>query len=466
MVMRSAAQPDQSKLQMLFYKAGHFCTLLITTLWANQLVHAQHLDIEVWGQGNALFAGFCRTSGAVGCNLDGLTEVLELPTGTLPVEATTNKLIFPVDFGDLTGGDFSTRNPGFQSIRNALLPNELLSYRALGRLKYWDPALSAWHDAPQHVQIRLFGGLEANTEVLSDYAQCAGQLLCFSENSFGIDGSTVFTGNGIQGNPELVVDITSTSGILHTHLSFFLENTNGEMGGPSGAYLIEMQLISNARFFPSSPFLVLLNAGLESSEFGAALFALTGEPVSSELPKQPELPVSIPGDVDLDGDVDRIDVALILLAAQNTETLNAANAAFDVDRDGFITRADALLAKTLCTLRLCNIPVEAPATALNVAATYDRASGILNLNDIHADGAHYRAQLEKQDDRTFTLSMLQRDKPRYATPAQYDASTGTIEIPAIFIDGKSYRVSMKNTGESTFMIMHLEEINTLSIPVD
>jgi hypothetical protein len=146
--------------------------------------------------------------------------------------------------------------------------------------------------------------------------------------------------------------------------------------------------------------------------------------------------------------------------------LNAANAAFDVDGDGFITRADALLAKTLCTLRLCNIPVEAPATALNVAATYDRASGILNLNDIHADGAHYRAQLEKQDDRTFTLSMLQRDKPRYATPAQYDAPTGMLEIPAIFIDGKSYRVSMKNTGESTFMMMHLEEINTLSIPAD
>jgi len=466
MTKRSAAQPDQLKLRLPFYKVGYFCALLITTLWTNQPVFAQHLDIEVWGQGNALFAGFCRTSGAVGCNLNGLTDTLGLPTGTLPVEATTNKLIFPVDFGDLAGGNFSTRNPGFQSIHNALLPNELLSYRALGRLKYWDPAVSAWRDAPQHVQIRLFGGLEASIEVLSDYAQCAGQLLCFSENSFGIDGSTVFMGSGIQGNPELVVDITSTSGILHTHLSFFLESPDGETGGPSGAYLIEMQLISNARFFPSDPFLVLLNAGLESSEFGAALFALTGEPASGELPRQPELPVSIPGDVDLDGDVDRIDVALILLAAQNTEALSAINAAFDVDGDGLITRVDALLAKALCTLRLCNIPVEAPATALNVAATYDRASGILSLNDIHTDGRHYRAQLEKRDDRMFTLSMLQPDIPRYATPAQYDASTGMLEIPAIFIDGKSYRVSMKSAGESTFMITHLEEINTLSIPAD
>lgn len=464
--MQFTARPDQSKLRMLFYKAGYFCTLLITILWVSQPTHAQHLDIEVWGQGNALFTGFCRTSGAAGCNLNELTDTLALPAGTLPVEASTNKLIFPVDLGDLAGGDFSTRNPGFQSVRNALLPNELLSYRALGRLKYWDPAVSSWTDAPQSVQIRLFGGLEASAEILSEYAQCAGQLLCFSENSFGIDSSTVFTGTGIQGNPELVVDITSTGGILHTHLSFFLESPDGKTGGPSGAYLLEMQLISNARFFPSSPFLVLLNAGLESREFGTALFALTGEPASGELPRQPELPVSIPGDVDLDGDVDRIDIALILLAAQNTETLNAANAAFDVDGDGLITRADALLAKTLCTLRLCNIPVEAPATALNVAATYDRTSGILNLNDIHADGTHYRAQLQRLNDHSFTLITLQADIPRYATPAQYEASTGTLEIPAIFIDGESYRVSMKNTGESTFLITHLEEVNTVSIPTD
>ncbi len=451
---------------LLSRKTGYFCNLLLAAWLTNQPVFAQHLDIEVWGQGNALFAGFCRTTGATSCNLDGLTEALALPAGTLPVEATTNKLIFPVDLRDLTGGAFSTRNPGFQSVRNALLPNELISYRASGKLQYWDPAVSAWNDAPPNVQIRLFGGLEASAEVLSDFSQCAGQLLCFSENSFGIDGSTVFTGNGIHGNPELVVDITGTTGILHTHLSFFLENTLGEAGGPDGAYLIEMQLISNARFFPSSPFLVLLNAGLQPGEFGAALNALTGEPASGELPRQPELPVSIPGDVDLDGDVDRIDVALILLAAQNNETFNTANAAFDVDGDSFITRADALLAKTLCTLRLCNIPVEAPVTALNVAAIYDPVSGILSLNDIHADGEHYRAQLQKQDDLSFTLNTLQPDSPRYAAPAQYDTATDTLEIPAIFIDGEFYRVSMKHAGDSTFRIVHMEKMDELSIPTD
>ncbi len=449
---------------------GYCYRLLLAALLTSQSVSAQHLDVDVWGQGNALFAGYCRTIGASGCDLVGLAAALELPVGTLPIEAVTNKPIFPADFRDLAGGDSGTRNPGFQSVYNALLPNELISYRALGKLRYWDPATSTWDDAPPDVQVRLFGGLEASTEILSDFSQCAGQLLCFSENILGIDGSTVFTGDGIHGSPELVVDITGTSGILHTHLSFFLENSNGEISGPDGAYLIEMQLTSNARFFPSSPFLILLNAGLQPGEFGAALNTLTGDVLlqvtgSGGFLSSLDLPVSIPGDVDLDGDVDRIDIALILLAAQNNEILDRTNAAFDVDGDGLITRADALLAKTLCTLRLCGIPVEAPVTALNVAAIYDRASGTLDLNDVHVDGQHYRAQLLRQDEQTFILNTLQPDNPRYATPAQYDTATNILEIPAVFIDGEFYRISMQRIGDATFLITH-QEANALSVPAD
>lgn len=420
---------------------------------------AVHLDIEVWGQGNALFAGYCRTTGSVGCDLDGLTEAVGLPANSLPVEAVTGKLIFPADFQDLPGGPFRTRNPGFQSIQNALLPNELLSYRALGRLRYWDPALTAWRDAPPDVQIRLFGGLEASSEVLRDYSQCAGQLICFSEGSFGVDGSTVFTGSGISGNPELVVDITNTNGILHTHLSFFLEDQRGQPGGAIGAYLIEMQLLSNARFFPSEPFLVLFNAGLESDQFAVALVALTGEPGSVDPRPQPIQPVSIPGDVDLDSDVDRIDVALILLAAQNNEALKPANSAFDVDKDGVISRADALLAKSLCTLRLCNIPVEAPATSLNVAAIFDHQTGMLNLNDIKAGTQHFRAQLQVQEDQSLLLTALQIDKPRYAKPAHYESASGILTIPAIFINGKFFQATLRAIDAKRFQVVGLEEID-------
>ncbi|GJL72652.1 MAG: hypothetical protein NMNS01_18510 [Nitrosomonas sp.] len=451
------------KISNLSRTISLFCKLLFATFLVSQQTFAQHLDIEVWGQGNALFAGFCRTTAAVGCDLDGLADELGVPDDTLPpIEAETDKRIFPVDFGDLAGGEFSTRNPGFQSVRNALLPNELLSYRALGKLKYWDPATSAWGDAPPNIHVRLFGGLEASAEIRSDFSRCSGQLLCFSENILGFDGSTIFSGDGIHGSQELVVDITDSNGILHTHLSFFLENQAGEAGGREGAYLIELQLISNARHFPTDPLLILFNAGIDPIELGAALSALTGKAASNEPPQQPVVPVSIPGDVDLDGDVDRIDVALILLAVQNNEMLNATNMAFDVDEDGFITRADALLAKTLCTLRLCFSPVEAPPTVLNVAATYDQTSGILNLNDIQADGSHYRAELKQQDDQTFTLTTLQPDISRYASPAQYDPASGILQIPAIFVNGKLFRAALKNAGNSLFIINSLEEIDALS----
>ena len=66
--------------------------------------------------------------------------------------------------------------------------------------------------------------------------------------------------------------------------------------------------------------------------------------------------VPIKGDVDLDGDVDRNDVALILLAAQNNVPDSEKNDVRNIDGDGVISRNDALLAKNLCTLRLCRPP--------------------------------------------------------------------------------------------------------------
>lgn len=433
--------------------------LLIAALLSGQQAYAQHLDIEVWGEGNALFAGYCRTPGVIGCDLGGLAETLQLPAGTSPLEAATGKLIFIADFQDLTGGDFKTKNPGFQSIQNALLPNELLSYHALGKLKYWAPMSSTWNDAPPDMQIRLFGGLEASIEVLNDFSNCAGQLICLSEGSFGVDGSTVFTGDGIQGNPELVVDITNNNGILHTHLSFFLENQLDKIGGPSGAYLIEMQLISNARFFASEPLLILFNAGLDENEFSRALIALTGE--SSNIDPTPSPPintVSIPGDVDLDGDVDRIDVALILLAAQNNELVEPRNAMLDVNSDGVIDRTDALLAKDLCTLRLCNIPIVAPATVLNVAAVYDQESGVLNLNDVQVNDQHYRAQLQLQEENIFALNSALLDKSRYAFPVRYDIDTGIMEIPSVYVNGRNYKATLLRIEDSKFRLKQFEEI--------
>ena len=62
---------------------------LVAALMMNQSVSAQHLDVEVWGEGNAVFTGYCRTPGVVGCDLNGLAQTLQLSAGALPIEATT-----------------------------------------------------------------------------------------------------------------------------------------------------------------------------------------------------------------------------------------------------------------------------------------------------------------------------------------------------------------------------------------
>ncbi|OQK16801.1 hypothetical protein AU255_02530 [Methyloprofundus sedimenti] len=421
-----------------------------------------HLDVEVWGEDGALFAGYCQTPGVAGCDLDGLFAELGLPEDNLPIEAASGKLIFIADFQDLSGGDFKTKNPGFRSVQSALLPNELLSYRALGHLRYWDTMQSAWVQAPEYVQIALYGGLEALDGLATDYAACAGQLLCFDADNFNTESATVFSGDGISGSPELVVDLTNQSGILHTHLSFFLENRQGETGGPTGAYLIEMQLLSNARAIPSTPFLILFNAGLDSRQLSEAISALvatnnTNPPIVT-LPDNLVNSLSILGDVDLDGDVDRMDVALILLAEQNREVVQADNIMFDVDGDGLINRQDAHHAKSLCNLRLCRIPEAGQIDPVMQVAVFDSNTGQLALNDVQINTLHYQAVLQQTGENLFTLQTHDSARTRYTLPAKYNAHSGLLEIPALSVENRYFRVILRNIGNFTFQLETIEEI--------
>ncbi|MDO9160932.1 MAG: hypothetical protein Q8N35_08290 [Methylococcaceae bacterium] len=409
----------------------------IVALCVNSAAHAVHLDVEIWAEGNAMFAGFCRTT-ALGCDLAQLAANLQLPPNTLPKDGATGKQIFLSDFRDFSGGLYATPNPGFQSIQNALSPNEVVSYRALGVLEYWDPAISAWIAPATGTRVRLFGGLEASSVIINNASQCGGALFCFSGNGTGVEGSTIFTGNGIQGSPVLLVDAANSQGSLHTHMNFFLENQQGQQGGPVGAYLVEMEVFSNLHPVPSESFYVLFNAGLSANAYTNALLSLINTPPLVVPPPAGFSPVAragsdrvvrfgstvtlngndshdpapgpqalsylwsqqagpavtiingnnanatflasktgvytfnltvsdsqqsgsavvrytVPmrGDVDLDGDVDRIDVALILLAAQNGVTDPVGNDVRDIDGDRVVSRNDAVLAKNLCTLRLC-----------------------------------------------------------------------------------------------------------------
>ncbi|WP_428354220.1 hypothetical protein [Methyloprofundus sp.] len=426
---------------------------------------AIHLDVEIWGEDDTLFAGYCRTPGVVGCDTDGLLEHFSLPANVLPVEAATGKFIFLTDFQDLSGGQFKTKNPGFQSIQSALLPNELISYRALGHLRYWDPAISTWVQAPPDVRIAVYGGLEASAGLSTDYNACAGQLLCFNADNFSTESNTLFSAQGVSGSKEMVIDITSESGILHTHLSFFLENQQGDLGGPAGAYLIEIQAFSNARPISSEPFLILFNAGLDDNQFSNALLSLidqtngNGQPGS--VPENPVFPLSILGDVDLDGDVDRLDVALILLAAQNQDAVQAENVMFDVDNDGLITRQDSHLAKSLCSLRLCQIPSAVQAELIQKVAVFESTEKQLILNDVRIDSQQYRTILQQSEDNIFTLQSAVPAELPYAFPAYYKASNGLLEIPVLSVDKQYYRVTLRNIGDFNFRLETIKKIDHL-----
>lgn len=441
----------------------------------NPVAQAVHLDVEVWGEPNALFAGFCHTPNVVGCDLDGLTSGLNLPQGTLPVEANTGQAIFVADFRDLPGGSYKTKNPGFQSIQNALGANEPISYRALGAMQYWPLNGAAWQTPPADTQITLSGGLDLNAGVFNNPAQCNGQLLCVSGADQGTGKATIFTGAGVQGAPELLIDTANNQGSLHTHLSFFLENAQGQAGGSEGAYLIQMQVFSRLRSNASAPFWVLFNAGLPSDQFTAALSALI-KPVDSTVPppvvNTPEpippvnntpAPTLLPGDADRDGDVDRVDVALILLAAQKDERAIQGGDTRDMNGDGLITREDATLAKAACTLRLCNIPVTPVNNEVAAApAVFNPTAKTLTINQVKVADQHYQVQLSLQPNQQFALQAAVPEPKQATQGGEYLPETGQLDIPLVHANQRYYQARLRNRGGFQFQLEQLQEIEATS----
>ncbi|MDO8843283.1 MAG: hypothetical protein Q7U98_05780 [Methylicorpusculum sp.] len=414
---------------------------LLPLLCISFSAQAVHLDVEIWGEGNSMSAGFCRTASSVGCDLAGLVASLQLPPNTLPEDGATGKMIFLTDFRDFSGGPYKTPNPGFQAVQNALNPGELVRYRALGSLQFWDAATRQWGPAPTGARIKLAGGIDPAL-VITDHTKCGGKLFCFAPGAGGGDAATLYTVNGIAGKQEMLVDAANDQGTLHTHLNWFLENNQGVLGGPIGAYMVEMQVLSNQRSQPSESFYILFNAGLPVADFSDALMDRVFELPDTPPPPPMLLPVAnagadrvvriasqvhldgslsydpqpgpdslsynwiqtvgtavtlvgahqsnpsfIPtrpgnytfkltvsngtnagydevtytvasaGDVDLDGDIDRIDVALILRAAKKVkkkEPKANPNDVRDLDGNGIINRTDARMAKARCTLRKCH----------------------------------------------------------------------------------------------------------------
>lgn len=259
---------------------------------ASSAAQAVHLDIELRGAGPKIEALFCATQG-VGCDLPGALKKLNLPRGKLPVDGESGSPIFVADFGDFPK-PFDTANPGFNAPDGALIPNELVAYKALGSLRYWNPDQKQWNAADNDVRIRLFGGLTSN-QVVTNPGQCGGLLICVPQDTGLEEGSTVFSASGIEGPETLLINNVSARGGFHDHLDWFLERRNGTKGGPAGAYLVQMRIVSDKRSQGSDPILIAFNSGLSDDAFVEAVAARMAVPAQpTPTPIDPPAPNPLP----------------------------------------------------------------------------------------------------------------------------------------------------------------------------
>lgn len=244
--------------------------LFLSFTVGNAYAQALHIDVVVGLQGDKLTAGFCDLDFCE--QLNALTAV-GVPEGTIPLHGVTGEQIFVTDFGDFAGGPFGVDDPGFFSDSGVLPADSLLRYQALGSLRYWDKGTSSWSEnTPNNEQVRLSGGLDVT--VIEDSSSCDGLLICIPDTSLEFNESnTIFTDSGISGKSSLIIDNTQPDGSLHTHLDWFIEESDGTAGGSEGAYLVQLAMRMDG-LVNSDPFLILFNRGLSTNEFAAALLAL------------------------------------------------------------------------------------------------------------------------------------------------------------------------------------------------
>ncbi len=241
-------------------------TLCLAALPASAL----HIDVAVSMANGRLVTDFC-VPGTDGCDRLRVLDLLGIPEGQLPLDQVSGQQIFVADFGDFQGGPFRSDNPGFRAAAGHLPANLLLRYRALGTLEFWDPASPGWAvSVPGDARLRLAGGLRQDLNFSNDPAVCGGLPFC-TVTEFA-ESSTLFTTGGIAGDASLIIDATDRTGALHTHHDFQVEGPDGALGGPTGIYLVEMQIEADG-LLASRPFYFMFNRGLSTAAFGDALSA-------------------------------------------------------------------------------------------------------------------------------------------------------------------------------------------------
>ena len=187
---------------------------------------------------------------------------LELNT-PVPVDATTGRLLFATDFGDLSGGPQGTDDPGFQAPSGTYTAAAILNFRAVGSLWFWD-------------------GIDWVNSVVDQ------------ERMQVIDVLSNVTNIGTSGisNPEGFIGQVLSDQSIHDHIDFQVENSLGSGGPATGAYLIDLEFfVTSAVNGPvihtvSDPARIAFNHQLPAEEFDTAIAALTSppSPVSVPLP--------------------------------------------------------------------------------------------------------------------------------------------------------------------------------------
>ncbi|MEM9057410.1 MAG: hypothetical protein AAGD86_08030, partial [Pseudomonadota bacterium] len=82
------------------------------------------------------------------------------PNAFFPLAVADRSLVVPADFGDFGGGPHKTDDPGWVIETGNLDALELLWFRALGTLDFWDRTTGQWLSAPPAGErLRFFGAI-------------------------------------------------------------------------------------------------------------------------------------------------------------------------------------------------------------------------------------------------------------------------------------------------------------------
>lgn len=224
------------------------------TLTAGEL--HQHIELKVVEQ--RVQASFCNPE--KGCSLVK-PETLGLPAGQMPIDRLTGTPIYVSEFiifPDRTAID----SPGFESVAGDMTAGDRVRYRASGHLSFWNPDSPQWTLAPEGIQIRLAGGLDLQPN------QDCGQVFCIPK---AVEGFTIFSRHGVSSATSLIVGEVRTDGSLHTHLDWIIESNQGTPNAPIGAYMVELQLITDSYPVPSDSLWIMFNNGLPLQDFQQAV---------------------------------------------------------------------------------------------------------------------------------------------------------------------------------------------------